>query len=113
MSKQKPSHMDELTLQLFDEVKIKPDLYPGYATGDASVQHSYFIIKKYDVELGGHTVPFVDILRHSEQEEIDLHNQAWQYVMAMPRWTKPFILSFPAESVRRVPTLTVRLNKLI
>ena len=102
MSKQKPSPEDEPTLQLFDEVKIKPDVYPGYATGDDAIKHNYFVIKKYIVELGGHDVPFVDILRHPEQLNAFTRDESMRGVMAMPRWTKPFILSFPAESIDTV-----------
>lgn len=101
MNKQKASHEDESTLELFDEVKIKPDVYPGYSTGDDTTKHNYFVIKKYNVELGGDDVPFVDILRHPGQEcHGDLkEKELRQNIMAMPRWTKPFILSFPVESI--------------
>jgi hypothetical protein len=101
MNKQKACHDGESILELFDEVRIKPDVYPGYSTGDETTNHNYFVIKKYIVELGGDDVPFVDILRHSGQEcSGDLkENELRQNIMAMPRWTKPFILSFPTESI--------------
>lgn len=104
MSKQKLRPGDGQTLQLFDTVKIRSDAYPEETLEDVLMNNNYFVVKKYVVDLGGDDVSFVDILKIDPEEEaaIDLNNQAWQYLMAMPRWTEPFILSFPEQSIIRV-----------
>lgn len=94
---------DKVTFNLFDEVKIKPGVYSEHVISDAAIEHNFFVIKRYVVELGEEEVPFVDILRHPEREEhADLKKdfKDLRGIMAMPRWTKPFILSFPADSIQ-------------
>jgi hypothetical protein len=99
MNKQLP---DAPTLELFDEVKIKPGVYPGYSTGDNTVEDEYIVVKKYSVELGGYDTAFVDILRFSDVpgERIEgLGLDPLERIIAAPRWHKPYILSFPAENI--------------
>jgi len=99
MDKQKP---DESVLELFDEVKIKPGVYPGYSAGDDTVEDEYIVIKKYSVELGGYDTEFVDILRYSGVPGARIEGLCLdpvEKIIAAPRWHKPYILSFPAEHI--------------
>ena len=84
-------------LRVFDEVKIKPELYAG---DDDVTIHNYIVIKSYTVELGDQEVPFVDIVRQSGGNmPVELKKNNMESIITMPRWTKPFILSFPEKDI--------------
>jgi len=78
--------------ELFDEVTLRPEYFPWAIISD---REPYCVLKKYMVDLGGRKVPYADIARHKQPDEISLRG-----VEVNPRWNRPFILSLPCESIR-------------
>ena len=103
MAKQDKSYEDNPTFELFDEVELNPDMFPE---SDISNGESYCVIKKYIVELGEYKVPYVDIRRQDEPDEVSLRG-----IEVASRWTKPFILSLPCETIRFTKSTHCRVNK--